>query len=769
MPADSTLVTDHGIYFSQDGMHRKEELLNIAHKKQKLVPTELDDALAVWTPVSLDEEQVTGNDNISTLDATDSGDTVPGKRKTYESSCSQCGEFLQCKTCCVTGHARTPLHVIQEWNGKFWINITLLDLGLIYQLGHGGMRLMDLPLIHHVKYRYCKCSRSNNASNIQQCLRNKWYPTTMFRLQNVVGNINVHDFITEMEQQINATVSTGMDWITHRYNKFMRMSQQWAFLKRAKRARRAHDPAGLAGTQARECAVVCWACPHNKRNLPPDWRNVDKKYRFLYMLLVAQDTNFKLKNRMRANEHPDSPLGPGWGYFVELEKYREHLKAYTPKSDASTCIAFAALLQKDSRGTSGLRTSSVGRCVCARHECVLPNGIGDLQKGERYIIICWKRTLAIRNSEMPESIRLPLDKIQVQCALPVWHAGTHDEECETANSLSFKQGVGKSDGEGIEQTWAVLNPASYHTKDMSKGNRMDMLEDKIDSHNFLKNLGLGDALHRKLAVAHAEQERQVKAFKLVSETVEKDLRRQWQTQIDEWQKDSTKLNPYACFNGPSEAQECEAASGKTALHGTSATAFLTAGIQIEEAQQRIIADIGRRALVTPERESHIQELRLALLKKITVAEYVKLYMPHEPPEGNRARGCLTSLMEMEAKLRVAQCIAALLVMRAHLHAKRHLISFRNENVTGQISSTKARTLINQVGERVTASAQKYRKARAALVALKGEGIVPHFRELKANDIRLPGDHGDTDAAAQKKLTMISTGRGAERRSHDTTL
>lgn len=110
-----------------------------------------------------------------------------------------------------------------------------------------------------------------------------------------------------------------------------------------------------------------------------------------------------------------------------------------------------------------------------------------------YNISCqWKIHLKDRNAKMPSRLRLPLDKITVQCALPVWHAASHEEICQNANSLSFKPGVGKSDGEGVERTWAVLNPASYHTKDMGKGNRVDTLEDKIDSHNYQKNLGLGE-------------------------------------------------------------------------------------------------------------------------------------------------------------------------------------------------------------------------------------------------------------------------------------
>jgi hypothetical protein len=115
---------------------------------------------------------------------------------------------------------------------------------------------------------------------------------------------------------------------------------------------------------------------------------------------------------------------------------------------------------------------------------------------------------------------------------------------------------------------------------------------------------------------------------------------------------------------------------------------------------------------------------------------------------------------MEAKMLEAQCGAALTVVQGRLHAKHHLITFRNENVTGQIKSTKARTLIREVGDRVNLSAEKYRKGRKALTALKGSEYAPHYRELRGSDIRLEGDSAESDAAAKKKLAMISAGRGA---------
>jgi hypothetical protein len=109
-----------------------------------------------------------------------------------------------------------------------------------------------------------------------------------------------------------------------------------------------------------------------------------------------------------------------------------------------------------------------------------------------YNIACqWKVHLKDRNEKLPPAMRLPVDNIKIQCALPVWHAGSHNEDCQNQNSLSFKPGVGKSDGEGVKRTWSVLNPAAYSTKDAGLGQRADILEGKIDNHNYLKNVGQG--------------------------------------------------------------------------------------------------------------------------------------------------------------------------------------------------------------------------------------------------------------------------------------
>ncbi|KAJ6463769.1 hypothetical protein C8R47DRAFT_992319 [Mycena vitilis] len=768
--------------------------------------------------------------------------------------CSDCGEFVQCIGCCISHHAMSPLHFLEEWGGKFWKRKTLESIGLVYHVGHGGrpcpapaegvlsMVVIDTNGLHTVNYRYCGCSKSRKTSNLGLLMRNGWYPATLtdpstcatfrvldlFRLLNVVGNVNASDFIMSLERLTDPIGATTGD----RYRSFSRMSRQYAFLGRARRTGRAHDPDGIEATELGEMMVNCWGCPYDGRNIPADWRDVDPKYKFLYMLILALDANFKLKNRLRANERYDPSLGPGWGAFVEPTGYKEHLKNYVGETDISTCIAFAALLQKDTRLTTGLRTSGVGGCVCARHECVRPNGIGDLQKGERYTnmdyivmsclagfalmmltisydIACqWKKNLKDRNAKLPDRIQLDLENVEVQCGLPVWHASSHETECNNENTLSFLVGVGKSDGEGVERTWADLNPAAFHTKEMGVGNRADTLEDKIDSHNFLKNLNQGDALRRKLLVAIAERERQVDAFKEVNRTVPRELRNEWQEKIDAFVADHSKPNPYVLPNdvgGPTEAElrlalkreeEEEIRQGRARLHATSATAFLSAGLQLEQAQRRIRSELKGNALVTADRASKIHDLRVAFTVKLAKfrklqeiftpgamramalddarmdpeapevnAESIKLHMPSDLSTVERQVGCLGGVVAMEMRLRENQCHNALVQLRGHLHTKRHLIGFRNTHVTGQVKATRARTLIAQVGERAQASADKYNQGREALTRLAGAEHAPQYKVLKAGDMTLDGEEETTETAARKKLAMAGAGKGARTPRH----
>ncbi|KAJ7650554.1 hypothetical protein FB45DRAFT_730946 [Roridomyces roridus] len=762
--------------------------------------------------------------------------------------CVHCGEFLQCAGCLRERHRLTPLHRIKEWTGTHWAERSrgrLPGVGLVYQLGHGGfpcqkpravnhMVVLDSTGVFTLDVHYCGCRPWDDTSNVDQLLDNGWYPATIidpatcatfrvleeFRLLNVVGNISAHDYIGTLERLSDPLMSGDLP---DRYKAFGRMARQYDFLQRAARTGWAQMDYGLSLVTPGGMAVLCWPCPHRDMNLPEGWKSVDPKYRFLYMLLLALNANFRLKNRLRANERQNPSLGPGKSYFVDSQPYKDHLKNYVAEKDVSSCIAFAALLQKDTRVTKGLRVSGVGGCVCARHGVVRPLGLGDLQKGERYAnmdyillsalcgvcvlsvaisydIACqWKINLATRAQHITKTtpITTTLQEYDIQYGLPVWHAAAHDLNCQMENSLSYAVGVGRTDGEGIERTWAVLNPAGYATKEMGEGAHHDALESKVDHLNFEKNLKEGELLSRKLIVAIAERNKQVENFKEVNSSLEVELRKQWRLEIEEWQKDHSKPNPYvlAMPSGVSEAavlrelkerDAAEAAEGNTPASATQMTApaFLKAGLQIEDAQRRIKSELKGVTIVSADRSSQIQELRLSLLKKFRTyetlqdvympgvaqlrrgeeesrdwdapppkVEDLKLWLPSELTEEQRRSACRAGLGAMEARLREGQCADALKDLRARLHTQRFLVTWRNANAVGQKGSTRSATLIGRVGDRIQRVAMKYRQARTSLIALKGDGYAPQYKDLRQEDMSI-GMEEENDASARKQLARL---------------
>ncbi|KAJ7229591.1 hypothetical protein C8J57DRAFT_1251776 [Mycena rebaudengoi] len=135
----------------------------------------------------------------------------------------------------------------------------------------------------------------------------------------------------------------------------------------------------------------------------------------------------------------------------------------------------------------------------------------------------------------------------------------------------------------------------------------------------------------------------------------------------------------------------EAAAGGTRVHGSSMSAFLAAGMQLENSQFRIRREQKARTLLTLDREEKIEEMQIAFEKKSRKfrllqqvhmpraiveieaeddrrnpelpppnAEDVKLWMPSELPGASRSAGCRRAgLPDWEAKLQEAQCSNAL--------------------------------------------------------------------------------------------------------------
>ncbi|KAF7305858.1 CxC2 domain-containing protein [Mycena chlorophos] len=755
-----------------------------------------------------------------------------------------------------------PLHSPKEWKGGFWTECDLHassavdDLRLVYQLGHHGldcpspalpqqMVVVDVRGVFTLTIQYCGCERSRTTTQLNQLLRNAWYPATvvdpatcftfealeMFRAMNVVGNLNAHSFIRALEYLTDPMrVGTTPD----RYSAFRRTSRQYTNLKHFKRAGRGNAEDGVATTMPGELALACWACPIDGKNLPEGWRDCDPRDKYRYALTVAKDANYRLKNKIRANEIEDPSLAAGLSFFVPEEPYKRHVREHVAEKDISSCIAFAALTQKETKITTGLRVSGVGGVVCARHGLVRPLGMGDLQKGERYSnmdwillsalrdanverinisydIVCqWKVHLATRARKIrlknPEL--LDLDKFDVRFGLPVWHAGVHELLCRSENSLSVIDGVGKTDGESIERLWSTLNPVGYATKEMGAGARHDAIEDHIDYLNFQKNISQGKTMCRKLVVAISERDKQVSEFRALDESLPRDLRREWRKQMRAWKADKTQPNPHVIGDGTSggpterevlaelrkiELEDARLSRVPMNTTATSAVSFLKAGLAVQDSQHKIELALKSETLVTADHSSQIEEMRVATMKRIrafellqatympaveslrraeeeerdgdkppTKVEHITLFLPSQLVSMGESERTSAYLKDAEAKIRRGQCTDILAEIRGALHARQHLVNFRNAQSTGQAATTRMATANGRFTDRINSKAESYRRWWSAMRALKGPDFAEELKELKDEHLnaRAPVE---SDARALKRLAEAEPtrqGRGS---------
>src|ERR1700722_9668240 len=162
------------------------------------------------------------------------------------------------------------------------------------------------------------------------------------------------------------------------------MVRQWRHLKMLKRAGRGHDHTGVNGTSEGECAVICPACPQPGKNLPEGWKDAPDHQRWLYSLFVGIDANFKLKRKKVSSEKVDPSLSQGWSFFVEETKFKAFLDKHgTLPQERSTCSNYNAMAKANSKDTRFLDSTGAGTVDCIRHDMKRPNGVCDLQKGER--------------------------------------------------------------------------------------------------------------------------------------------------------------------------------------------------------------------------------------------------------------------------------------------------------------------------------------------------------------------------------------------------
>ncbi|KAG1855838.1 hypothetical protein C8R48DRAFT_749263 [Suillus tomentosus] len=729
--------------------------------------------------------------------------------------CCDChGTQMFCHECTLQNHVFHPLHRIEIWNRSFFQCITLKQLGVRVQLGHNpGERcykpsptasddfvVIVLNGIHEIALDFCGCALAQ--IRYKQLLRMRWYPATVSEPQTAATfTVLQHFHILSFESKVSAyefyqslarrTDNSGLVAIRDRYSAFMRMVHQWHNLKQLGRGGRGHDPAGVDATAKGELAVLCPTCPQPGKNLPLDWEKEPLFTRWKYALFVAIDANFRLKRKAVSSDTVDPSLNAGWAYFVHEDSYKSYLAdRASKKQERSTCVSHNAVNMADTKSSRGLAATGVGTIDCARHDMKLPNGVGDLQKGERYInmdyIMC-SALLILAMSMINISYDIachfpPRESSLIRFFVPKFHIQAHVDKCRKNFSFNWSRYVGRTDGEAPERGWSNINRVASSTKEMGPGARRDTLDDHFGDWNWKKitALDLGRTLHKKMVEAVKWTKEHSEALAELEKTIQPALIAQWKADVESWEEYNSSLNPFESrFNlavtqaavrlqlTELEAQDLQAGINVSLHTDVSPSGLITSGMDLKDQQSSLanvslhdtdnqkattqtqIASLQRRL----DAWARIQELYMPVVCQLRhqsseasgrpqelKPEDFNLWLPSQLPAGTPVDQTLTG---HEWELRYAQALDALNEVHSHLRLQSHMYKYKDKNVLGQAGSTRAKKIIDAMESRKHASVLKYRHARSALLSLGHHlekcGWELTMRPLLDSDVKPMGD------------------------------
>ncbi|KAG1853790.1 hypothetical protein C8R48DRAFT_610437 [Suillus tomentosus] len=722
----------------------------------------------------------------------------------HQHRCQDCLDAqLYCCACIVKDHACLPTHTIQEWNSDFFQRVSLKNMGLCMQLGHAlgnqcilpqrafndDFVLIDTNGIHEIGLDFCGCETSQ--THTQQILRAGWFPSTSMDPRTAATFRVLHHYqILLFESKASAyefyhslvrlTDNTGLKKRKDRYESFMRMVREWRHLVMLKRSGRGHDSSGVMGTSEGQCAVLCPACPQPGKNLPDNWQDAPKAKSWLYSLFLAIDANFRLKRRAVSSDETDPSLLQGWAYFVEENSYKSHLSDRAGETqEKSTCSSHNAVNMAETKLSQGLAATGVGTVDCARHNMKRPNGVGDLQKGEKYMnmdylffstlrhsmldafnvsydIACqWHKHLWSRMSSLPPSHHSNYLSKMVRFFVPKFHLPAHISKCQTIFSFNFTRFVGRTDGEAPERGWSNINPVASSTKAMGPGCRRDTLDDHFGDWNWKKVVGLGSSLLFKMKEATSEKAGHRAAFEEFDSVIAPENRMAWKAEMEAWEEnpnDTTVSNPLqpkslAITQASArlglarlEAEELERGVHLLLHPDVSPSVFIGSGIDLEEEQRRLKAIVDTMGIHAMDRQKlTILRTRMSLRRKLEAWRQTQyLYVPSvhtlvatsatsDPenaehmklwlPSSLNSKACDSRLQDVEWELRFAQAHDALEELRQCLRIHCSLLTFKREWIRGQGANTRAQNALGRIHDRQTACIKRYRAAWGALKSL----------------------------------------------------
>ncbi|KIM73218.1 hypothetical protein PILCRDRAFT_15408 [Piloderma croceum F 1598] len=201
---------------------------------------------------------------------------------------------------------------------------------------------------------------------------------------------------------------------------------------------------------------------------------------------------------------------------------------------------------------------------------------------------------------------------------------------------------------------------------------------------------------------------------------------EWTKMVNDWQEDTSQPNPFEetaleTTQGDVErelladeqAERARASAEVEPVHDTTASKFLSIGLDLENQQRALLAKAKqlkrgqglykegamerRRATLCDHIETWRSIQTLYMPKQDTeMPEAIPLWLPSSLPSRLRESGCVDGLVEKERRLRLAEADDALVALRRQLRITTGVFNYKKTHVsgTGQKSNTPARKALS---------------------------------------------------------------------------
>ncbi|KAG8711370.1 hypothetical protein FRC09_020640 [Ceratobasidium sp. 395] len=387
---------------------------------------------------------------------------------------------------------------------------------------------------------------------------------------------------------------------------------------------------------------------------------------------------------------------------------------------------------------------------------------GYIPIGMTYDIWChwWVNFLKSRAANLPEDLRLP-DDLDLIGAIPKWHLPGHDRECLIRWAMEFMRYIGRMEGEGPERVWAHLNEHSGSTSEQSPGQRTESINNIAGDWNYRKAI----TMYRTLPARHREatkmRSREKANFEGLTVSLPKTKVTLWEGMETEPKWDPSTKQWTSPFMDPvltggaqaalQEERDLENPTSRIAGRRPGVTRCFMEGIELEHSVRSYNEDakkIGKKP--TPKQAETLNSKRMALQDRIEKfqqklmaymgdvgepdlprhqplldedleADNIDLGMPSSYASDTLEAAGLSTLAELERKLRRGVCVDSIDSVKRLLGAKAAAINFKNTQISGQVAVTRSESRIRAHTAKIEGVRWRYLNSRGALIKLGMRG------------------------------------------------